>query len=162
MVKLNINLDDVVISEAKALLREYKDVFAWFYKNLTWIPPHIVQHWIELDTTIPLVHQARYWVNPNYAVVVKQDLNKLFTIAFIAPMEETTWLSSIVVVPKKNGKFWMLSFHIFNPICFRLMYIQSLIPTCLVWKLVSIFLLPFLIEASRLEAWRRDKNNATS
>jgi hypothetical protein len=44
MVKLNINLDDVVISEAKALLREYKDVFAWFYKNLTWIPPHIVQH----------------------------------------------------------------------------------------------------------------------
>jgi hypothetical protein len=27
---------------------------------------------------------------------------------------------------------------------------------------MSIFLLPFLIEASRLEAWRRDKNNATS
>jgi hypothetical protein len=30
MVKLNIDLDDVVTSEAEALLREYKDEFAWF------------------------------------------------------------------------------------------------------------------------------------
>jgi hypothetical protein len=46
-------------------------------------------------------------MNPNYAIMVKQDLDKLSTIAFIAPMGEATWLSSIVVVTKKNSKFWI-------------------------------------------------------
>jgi len=36
--------------------------------------------------------------------VVKPDINKLLAIGFIEYMEEATWLSPIVVVPKKNGK----------------------------------------------------------
>jgi hypothetical protein len=72
-------------------LQEYKDVFAWSYKELTEIPPHkIIQHWIELDTTIPLTHQAMYQMNPNYATMVKQYLDKLLVARFIAPMEEAT------------------------------------------------------------------------
>jgi hypothetical protein len=43
-------------------------------------------------------------LNPNYATIVKQDINKLFAIGFIKHVEEATWLSPIVVVPKKNGK----------------------------------------------------------
>jgi hypothetical protein len=43
-------------------------------------------------------------MNPNYVVMVKSDLDKLLTTSFIAPMQKTTWLSPIVVVPKKNGK----------------------------------------------------------
>jgi hypothetical protein len=44
-------------------------------------------------------------MNPNYATIIKQDINKLSAIGFIQLVKETTWLSSIVVVPKKNGKF---------------------------------------------------------
>lgn len=43
-------------------------------------------------------------MNPNYVAMVKQDLDKLFTIGFIAPVEEAIWLSPIVVLSKKNGK----------------------------------------------------------
>jgi hypothetical protein len=43
-------------------------------------------------------------MNPNYAIVVKQNIDKLLAISFIEPMEWATWLSLIVVVPKKNGK----------------------------------------------------------
>jgi hypothetical protein len=43
-------------------------------------------------------------MNSNYVVVVKQDLDKLLVVGFITLVEEVTWLSSIVVVPKKNGK----------------------------------------------------------
>jgi len=53
--------------------------------------------------TIPLVHQTKYQVNPNYVTIVKQDLDKLLSASFIAPMEEVSWLSPIVV-SKKNGK----------------------------------------------------------
>jgi hypothetical protein len=57
-----------------------------------------------LDTSIPLAHQARYQLNPNYATNIKQDIDKLFATCFIKPVEEASWLSPIVVVPKKNGK----------------------------------------------------------
>jgi hypothetical protein len=43
-------------------------------------------------------------MNPNYVTTIKQDLDKLFVANFIDRMEEATWCSPIVVVPKKNGK----------------------------------------------------------
>jgi hypothetical protein len=44
-------------------------------------------------------------MNPNYIAVMKQDLDNFLIVVFIVPMEKTTWLSPIVVVLKKNGKF---------------------------------------------------------
>jgi hypothetical protein len=86
------------------LLKEFKDVFVWTYKDLKNIIPKLIQHKIELDTSIPPTHQARYILNLNYVVVVKHDISKLLVVRFIQPIEEATWLSPIVVVPKKNGK----------------------------------------------------------
>jgi hypothetical protein len=57
-----------------------------------------------LNTTIPFVHQERYRFNPNYVAIVKQNSDKLFIVGFTKPVEEATWLSSIVFVPKKYGK----------------------------------------------------------
>jgi hypothetical protein len=44
-------------------------------------------------------------MNPNYVMVVRQDLDKLLIAWCIAPIEEATWLSPIVVVSNKNEKF---------------------------------------------------------
>jgi hypothetical protein len=51
-------------------------------------------------------------MNPNYAEVVKHDLDKLLIARFITPVEEATWLLPIVAVLKKNGKF-----HIYVDFC---------------------------------------------
>jgi hypothetical protein len=77
LVKLNVELDLFVANATKQLLKEYKDVFAWMYKDLRGIPLHLAQHQIELDTNILTSHQARYQMNPNFVVVVKHDLDKL-------------------------------------------------------------------------------------
>ncbi len=66
--------------------------------------PKLAQHIIELDIILPLAHRAKYKLNPNYATIVKQDIDKLLISGFIQFVEEATWLSPIVVVPKKNGK----------------------------------------------------------
>ncbi len=79
-------------------------MFAWTSKDMKYIPSKLAQHKIELDTLIPLAHQARYRLNPNFAKVVKQEIRKLLAIGFIQLVEEATWLSPIVVAPKKNGK----------------------------------------------------------
>jgi hypothetical protein len=83
------------------LLKEFKDVFPWTYKDLKGITPKLIQHKIELDTSIPPTHQARYRLNFNYVVIVKQDIDKLLTVGFIQPEEEATWLSPIVVVLRR-------------------------------------------------------------
>jgi hypothetical protein len=59
------------IEELQMLLKEFKDVFSWIYKDLKGIPLALAQHRIELDTSIPPAHQARYKLNPNYVAVVK-------------------------------------------------------------------------------------------
>ncbi len=84
-------------------MKEFKDVFAWTYKDLKGIPLELAQHKMELVTTILLAHQARYKLNSNYVTKVKQDVDKLLVAGFIEYVE-VTWLSPIVVVPKKNGK----------------------------------------------------------
>ncbi len=58
MVKINAQLEIGKVLELEQLLKEFKDVFAWTYKDLKGIPLELAQHKIELDTTIPLAHQA--------------------------------------------------------------------------------------------------------
>ncbi len=57
-----------------------------------------------MDTSIPPIHQVRYCLNPNYAAIIKQNIDKLFAACFIKHVKKVTWLSPIVIVPKKNGK----------------------------------------------------------
>jgi hypothetical protein len=59
------------VLEVEQLLKEFKNVFAWTYKDLKGIPLKLTQHKIELDITILSTHQARYILNPNYATTVK-------------------------------------------------------------------------------------------
>ncbi len=87
-MKLNIDLDLSTAAKAKSLFQKYKDVFSCSYKDLRGIPLHIAQHLIELDTTISPSHQNPYRMNPNYVVIIKQDLDKLLTARFIVVMEE--------------------------------------------------------------------------
>jgi hypothetical protein len=48
----------VIVTTIEDLLKEYKDVFAWSYKDLKRILAHIAKHKIELNTSIPLTHMA--------------------------------------------------------------------------------------------------------
>jgi hypothetical protein len=86
------------------LLKEFKYVFTWIYNNMKAMFLEFVQHRIELNTSIPPPHQARYKLNPNYATTIKQNINKLFAIGFIQPIKEAAWLSFIVVMFKMNEK----------------------------------------------------------
>jgi hypothetical protein len=114
-VKISVDLDPVINNQLIELLKEFKDIFTYTYKDLKGIPPDIAQHRIELDTSILPTHQIRYQLNPNYATIVNQDINKLLATSFIKPIEEVAWLSPIVVVLKKNEKLRIcVDFGMFN------------------------------------------------
>jgi hypothetical protein len=39
-----------------------------------------------------LKYLTRYWVNPNYATIVKKDIDKFLVVGFIKHVKEVTWL----------------------------------------------------------------------
>jgi hypothetical protein len=101
-VKLNATLDEPTTTNIKSLLQEYYKKITWNYINLRVIPPIIILHCIELDTTIPHVHQVKYQMNLNFVAIVKWDLDKLLSVGFIALVEEANWLSPIIIILKKK------------------------------------------------------------
>jgi len=106
MVKINAELETGKVLEMEQLLKEFKDVFAWTYKDLKGIPLKLAHHKIEQNISIPPTHQAKYKLNPNYVTTIKvQDIDKLLAVGFIQSIEKATWLSPIVIIPKNNGKF---------------------------------------------------------
>jgi hypothetical protein len=102
-IKVNAQMTKENMNSMKKLLK-YKDVFAWTYKDLKGIPPKLAQHCIELDTLIPPAHHVVYIVNPSYVTTIKHDIDKLLVVGYIYHVEEATWLSSIIIIHKKNGK----------------------------------------------------------
>jgi len=85
-----VDLEPIASYQLIELLKEFKDIFAWTYKDLKGIPPNVTQHRIELDTSIPFAHQTRYQLHLNYVAIVKQDIDKLLVASFIKPIEEAT------------------------------------------------------------------------
>jgi len=53
---------------------------------------------------VQLVKQRQYRMNLNYALKVKEYLDKLLDVGFIYPIETTQWLSLLAIIPNKNGK----------------------------------------------------------
>ncbi len=44
-------------------------------------------------------------MNPNLRELVKEELKKLLNVNLIYPISDSQWVSPLVIVPKKNGKW---------------------------------------------------------
>jgi len=44
-------------------------------------------------------------MNPSLKDIVKEELQKLLDAGFIYPIFDSEWVSPLVLVPKKNGKW---------------------------------------------------------
>jgi hypothetical protein len=71
------------------VLRTYKDIFAWSYEDMKGLNPEFYHHKINLGKGDIASTQ-----------IMRRKLRK----RLIRPVKWATWLSPIVVVPKKNGK----------------------------------------------------------
>jgi len=49
-------------------------------------------------------------MNPNLKEIVKEELQKLPNVNFIYPISDSLWVSPLVIIPKKNGK-WRICIH---------------------------------------------------
>jgi len=100
---LNKLLDHPEKSCYLELLKEYLDVFAWVPSDLTGIPANLGEHQIDLTEGSLPVRQRQYRLNPKYSLMVKEEIDRLLEAGFIYPVNNSEWVSPIVIVPKKVG-----------------------------------------------------------
>ena len=46
-------------------------------------------------------------MNPNLRDIMKEEIQKLLEAGFIYPISDSEWVSPLVIVPKKKGKWWI-------------------------------------------------------
>eukprot|EP00253_Pinus_taeda_P035930 PITA_35930 len=104
---LNINANLTPDQEIKLvnLLQKYKEAFGWDYPDMKGIDPQLCTHHIYIEKDARPVHQPQRRLNPHLKEVVKAELQKLLDVNIIYPISDSKWVSPLVVVPKKNGKW---------------------------------------------------------
>jgi hypothetical protein len=90
-------------AEYAGILKEYFDVFAWAPTDLEGIPAKLGEHSIDFQEGAVPVRQRQYRLNPRYSLMVKEETDRLLEAGFIYPVNNSEWVSPIVVVPKKVG-----------------------------------------------------------
>lgn len=83
MITMGDYWKEEMVQQATALFLEFKDVFAWSYKDLKGIPPDLGEHKIELMEGAKPMRQRPYHMNPKYKEQVKTRLDKLLEATYI-------------------------------------------------------------------------------
>ena len=104
---LNIN-PNLSLDEQKrlfSLLKEHKGAFAWEYTDMKGIPSYLCTHHIYIKSDSRPVCQPQRRMNPNLRDIAKEEIHKILEAGFIYPISDSEWVSPLVIVPKKNGKW---------------------------------------------------------
>ncbi|KAH6764944.1 hypothetical protein C2S51_016193 [Perilla frutescens var. frutescens] len=102
------------------LLKEFKDVFAWSYKEMSGLNPKIVVHHLAVKKEIWPVKQAQRRFLPYLIPFIEAEVNKLIEVGFIREVKYPTWISNIVHVRKRNGQIQVyVDFRDLNEACLK-------------------------------------------
>ena len=109
--KKEVNIEALLDSSVKGklidLLKEYVDVFAWSYQDMSGLDTSIVEHHLPLRPEFPPVKQRLRRVHPEMTDKIKKEVQKQLDAGFLVTSEYPQWLANIVPVSKKDGKVRM-------------------------------------------------------
>ena len=91
------------IKEYTELFKEFHDIFAWSYEEISGIDSHIVKHEIKTYPNAKPIWQHLRAVNPRKAPAIKAKIEKLLKSSFIYLIPLMEWVSNIILVDKKQG-----------------------------------------------------------
>ena len=101
-MKISKNLSEKKKGKLVALLKEYKDVFAWSYQEMLGLSPNLVTHELKVDPNAKPMKQPPRKYRLDVAEKIKLEVQKLSKTGFIEENKCLGWLANIVLVKKKN------------------------------------------------------------
>jgi hypothetical protein len=88
-----------------AWLKEYADCFAWDYTKMPGLDRSIVEHRLLLKNGFQPFQQRARQMKAEVLVEVKKEVEKMLEAGFIRPCRYAEWISSVVHVQKKDGRW---------------------------------------------------------
>ncbi|XP_020081530.1 uncharacterized protein LOC109705200 [Ananas comosus] len=102
----------------KTLLTEFKDCFAWSYKEMPGLNPEVAVHKLAIDSQAHPVKQAPRRMRVDLEEQIIAETKKLIEAGFIREEKYANWIASIVPVKKKNGQIRIcVDFRDLNKAC---------------------------------------------
>ena len=90
------------------LLQEYQDLFPTKFTEMKGIKGTLGEMKIPLKKDNWPVKQGPYRLNPKYKEKVRVELDKMLEAGIIESVEESEWISPMVVQEKKSkGEIWI-------------------------------------------------------
>jgi hypothetical protein len=99
--KLNPGLREAII----LLLKEYADCFAWDYTEMPGLDRSIVEHQLPLKPGFRPFQQRARQMKAEVLEEVKKEVEKMIEAGFIRTCRYTEWISNVVPVQKKDGRW---------------------------------------------------------
>ena len=69
------------------------------------IPSNLCAHHIYIKNDSQPMCQPQQRMNPNLRDILREEIQKLLEAGLIYPILDNEWVSPLVIVPKKNGKW---------------------------------------------------------
>jgi len=88
-----------------ALLKEYRYCFSWDYTEMPGLDRSIVEHRLPLKKGFRSFQQRARQMKAEILEEVKKEVQKMLDAGFIRPCRYAEWISSVVPVQKKDGRW---------------------------------------------------------
>jgi hypothetical protein len=108
--------EDLTSQEEEKLiscLSRNKDVFAWSALDLVRVSRTIIEHSMGIDPSVRPKKQRLRKMSDEKTEAAKAEVHRLLEANFIEPVAYPTWLSNVVMVQKKSGK-WRMCIDLFH------------------------------------------------
>jgi len=106
-VKIGTGMTAPIREELMALLKNYQDIFACSYQDMSGLSSDIVQHRLPLNPECSSIKQKLRRMKPETSLKIKEEVKKQFDAGLLAVAQYPEWVANIVPVPKKDGKVRM-------------------------------------------------------
>ena len=107
LVKIGVNFPKDMKFELIALLKEFKEIFAWSYQDMPGLDTEIVVHRIPVKPECPPLWQALQRMKSEIILKIKEEVEKQWKASFLIAIAYSDWVTNIVPVPKKDEKVRM-------------------------------------------------------
>jgi hypothetical protein len=99
-------------------LSRNKDVFAWSALDLVGVSRTIIEHGLGIDPSVHPKKQRLRKMSDEKTEATKAEVHRLLEANFIEPIAYPTWITNVVMVQKKSGKWSMcIDFTSLNKVC---------------------------------------------
>jgi hypothetical protein len=124
-------------------LSRNKDVFAWSAVDLFGVSRSIIEHSLGIDSSVRPKKQRLRKMSDEKTEAAKAKVHRLLEAKFIEPITYPTWLTNVVMVQKKSGKWRMcIDFTSLNKACpkdnFPLPWIDKIVDSAAGYEVMSL------------------------